>query len=642
MELLSSERGTGYCASDSPTGWDGPVGLGGGRGNHRERCGRPGPPVRSHSSQISFGLSPQNAPERRTRTESGNPYETSVLLGFGREAWSVKVHVEGRREKLGINNGAIEWIAKEKHTLELKFVLRLNHTGQVVGIEAGSQYQASTGELAVAARQIWNGENRTMVIEGLALWKPTGVIKAATFTIGPVAANVEFGAPAERKLGPVTISYTFAKSRALRLSDIVMSWIRCWIDRLAIAAGALIVCCVGLTCGRSHQDRDELPPARSTQARSAGPEQLVPAFPEEPPWQSADEVGEEIARLRTALPEYETARSVRDLLQNLALFRPELAASFLAEAASGEERATLLEMVERCWARSAPEDLFRWAKETLGGSEQIRACQEAVTAIAKSGDPVTAASLMEDMPYSDGRLYSLSDIARSWASTDLSGAYDWANGLGDDRERTWALSSLSDSLARDRPDFVRALIETEDNSGVREAMARALAGEQSESDSALDFVRSLPSELQAAASDEIAQRLSRRDPELALKYLEGADDAQMEIAGLRWAWTEILQRDPARAAASFAEFDSQEGVKEEMAPWLATMWYNVDSEGASRWVSELPQGEMRDRAIESLVSSLQLDDQELARAWANDISDETRRQAALQFLSYDRIVPRIE
>ncbi|HUF60900.1 MAG TPA: hypothetical protein VMN36_02390 [Verrucomicrobiales bacterium] len=346
--------------------------------------------------------------------------------------------------------------------------------------------------------------------------------------------------------------------------------------------------------------------------------------------------------MRDSLSEDTAAGAVRDLLCNLALFRPELAATFLSEIQAAEDRARLLSVVRMGWAGTAPEDLFRWAQGELVGDELLQTAQMALEALAEAGDPGRAAQLGEDLPFSESRLHTLGRIARSWARADVQGAYEWIDGLTDDTERTYVFGAIASALARHDPDLARTLLDSEESAGVRRALAEALAGEMSESDSALDFVRSLPSEFQGAASETIAQRLSQIDPERALNYLEGADDAEMEIAGLRWALTELIQRDPAEAAARLAEFDSQEGVKTEMAPWLATMWYRVDSEGASRWVSELPEGEMRDRAIESLVSRLQLDDEELARAWANDISDETRRQAVLESLSYDRVLPRIE
>ncbi len=410
---------------------------------------------------------------------------------------------------------------------------------------------------------------------------------------------------------------------------------------VGIPLGCLLGWILLAGCGREVQKPKESAVARPAESPPAGQAEPVQTFPQLPPWENREEVATEITRLKESLSEDEARLAIRDLLFNLAFFRPELAAPFLSEIQSGDDRERFLGMLVARWGEIDPEKLFRWGQDSLTGSEQMRVSRDALEALAKA-DPVAAATLVDELPFSEARLYAVTDIAHTWAVIDLSRAYEWVAGLTDDEEREWGLSTLSRALARERPDLARTLMESEESSGVREAMARALAGEQSESDSALDFVRSLPSELQAAASDEIAQRLSRRDPELALKYLEGADDAQMEIAGLRWAWTEILQRDPARAAASFSEFDSQEGVKEEMAPWLATMWYNVDSEGASRWVSELPDGEMRDLAIEGLVRALRFEDPDMADAWANDIADETRRQAVLQSLSYDRIVPRIE
>ncbi|HUF60899.1 MAG TPA: hypothetical protein VMN36_02385, partial [Verrucomicrobiales bacterium] len=145
------------------------------------------------------------------RDISQQPFELSVQLGAGRSEWKSTIQIDGRREKLTSQDGTLQWIAHEKKTLELNFAVKLNAQGEIVGGDAGSTYQATAGDLTVAARQSWDKDSLAISVQGSVFWKPQGVLEGAKFLLGPLQTEWAFGGGATKSLGPVTIAYTFAK-----------------------------------------------------------------------------------------------------------------------------------------------------------------------------------------------------------------------------------------------------------------------------------------------------------------------------------------------------------------------------------------------------------------------------------------------
>ncbi len=145
------------------------------------------------------------------RDMTSTPYQASVLLGAGRPEWKGEIDVEGRREQLSWADGALQWLPKETKILRIRFSVSLNAKGEIIGAERGSEYEGMTDDLTVGARQNWNGETNTMLVQGSAFWKPSGDLAGAEFSYGKLSGNLKFGGGAAKSVGPVTITYTFAK-----------------------------------------------------------------------------------------------------------------------------------------------------------------------------------------------------------------------------------------------------------------------------------------------------------------------------------------------------------------------------------------------------------------------------------------------
>ncbi len=353
----------------------------------------------------------------------------------------------------------------------------------------------------------------------------------------------------------------------------------------------------------------------------------------------AETAGLELDRFTLSLPEDEAHAAMADYLIKLAADQPELAAAFLSRISRVDERRRLLEAITEAWAKSAPEDLYRWAQENLAGAERLNAAEGAILALADSKAWDRAAEFLDDLPFSTERSGITERLAQLWAWSDPAAAFSWAFNMEDQSNRGRALTAMADWLAGKRPDLVAQVLHSENQAPrVKTDLIRALARVQAGGEIDLDLVSSLSEPLQQAFHSEIVATLRKTGVQQALDYAAGLENSAWRTEGRRLVLDEILQRNPAEAAAQFSAFEDSEAVQPALADWFVDRWYALDSEAASMWIGELPPGEVRDRAVLSLVENVSLTDLDAAAAWAGSIEDQDLQKAAAEWLS--RFQPR--
>lgn len=118
---------------------------------------------------------------------------------------------------------------------------------------------------------------------------------------------------------------------------------------------------------------------------------------------------------------------------------------------------------------------------------------------------------------------------------------------------------------------------------------------------------------------KVVSRWSRTDPVAAasrLSAIEGEGARQHAITGLATNWARLS---PTNA---IAWADGLDHVEQEMAyAQIARTWSGHDSFRSSEWIGKLPQGRLRDLAVEQLVGEVALFEGERSFEWAVTVSD---------------------
>ncbi len=219
-------------------------------------------------------------------------------------------------------------------------------------------------------------------------------------------------------------------------------------------------------------------------------------------------------------------------------------------------------------------------------------------------------------------------IAGEWARQDPDAAMAWAKTL-EGRERSDANSSIFRNLAVTDPTRAASLaagLETsEERAAANSEIARSWAGK--DWDSSQEWIKSLPLDEQAAAQSDAIRGLAQTDPMrasqevLSLQAGESRERAITEVA------ENMAMQDPKQAASWVMENGSQESQTEAIGDIMRS-WAATDQQAARSFIDQQPQGDLRDRATSSYVTTSNeapVDRLKLAET----ISDERTRERAV-------------
>lgn len=129
-----------------------------------------------------------------------------------------------------------------------------------------------------------------------------------------------------------------------------------------------------------------------------------------------------------------------------------------------------------------------------------------------------------------------------------------------------------------------------------------------------------------------ARELAQQSPQLALQFAEKLPEGN--------ARTNVRSQ----AINSWATYDTQgalawanqqpEDTQPNFYRTISSAWASSDSYANSVWVSNLPQGALRDSAITGMVGTLADSEPQSALAWAQTVAGESERRNAMQNLFY--------
>ncbi len=282
-----------------------------------------------------------------------------------------------------------------------------------------------------------------------------------------------------------------------------------------------------------------------------------------------------------------------------------------------------------------------------------------------SEDPEDAARHIEAMPNSKSRYDLMKMLAKEKAKRDPEAAMRWAQGLEDPTERQASITEAFNAMPfADSESQLTMMSEI----GLEMALPNPRAVTRTRRKNGSSGGYSHGSDLGTEYRQAVV-KLAKDDPEKALRMAAafppriGPDDFHPKDDLLHQAtkaWLHGDQRDtelislleqlpnnglsklngavqgaPAEALRWVSEQIDQGVISEAdtLIPRVAEEWLKTDSVEASRWISTLEDGSVKDRTIDQLVDHL-IDrgrpDYEAAMLWSQTVGDEGQRESQLR------------
>lgn len=251
-------------------------------------------------------------------------------------------------------------------------------------------------------------------------------------------------------------------------------------------------------------------------------------------------------------------------------------------------------------------------------------------------DPEESLRLVEQLAGDDSKPGLFKSVLQEWLKTDPESAFRTAlDSMPLGEQRTGILSSVINKTASRDFDETLALVERVEPDGTREQMrvTAALALLRSFPEKALEWAESFPpGKSRERIFSEITQYHAHDDPEgmveLALREgrWNGDSHTLLEPVLEKWGY-----RSP-KEAADWIVGHTDSAFAEKMAPTVVNNWmrHGNDTKGAKRWVADLPEGELRSRAMEKIAGVLAATDSEAATSWLETLPKGQGRDRAIR------------
>ena len=305
----------------------------------------------------------------------------------------------------------------------------------------------------------------------------------------------------------------------------------------------------------------------------------------------------------------------------------------------GELRSRLLPTVISIIAEQHPRNALILADE-LTGDDRRRALS-ALFAEWTSADPATAAAQARSLPASTDQNLALRQVIGKWADQDLAAAIAWVKRLpppGDPGPidiDIGPLEILLEKWTSQAPsDALRYLISLPEGTR-RIQMLSTAAGQWAEHNprDALGWAAGLAGESDRTVAIRgilagVAQTDAEAAANLALTLPSGTE--QQKGFGL------IIDQWSARAPDALINWATarfSDSSQQAALPAVVTAWAGADLPGLGDWLTALPAGGARDIGCAALARHLAPTRPDLARQWADTISDPGLRKRESQALA---------
>ncbi len=303
-----------------------------------------------------------------------------------------------------------------------------------------------------------------------------------------------------------------------------------------------------------------------------------------------------------------------------------------------DEKAIRIPLIFAMWAEKDPESALHAASFIDRGKNKDNAIA-VVLGVWTKRDPLSAAETYKKFErnlftrnYDDSRdqISGSQVVVRGLLKEEgFNTAFDWVKQLNNIADKKVALQKLFSNLTDESPNEAIEQLEKL-NPTERDYIVKRIAEQWSKSapSSAVEWVNGLDGETQKLVLPSLVSGLADEDPKLASEYLDFIEenrDQEIQKVLLGWADLDINE------AGDWFLQDIREDEQEAIVGGLVQKWVSQNSEQARGWLLDQSPGIVRDRGIESYVSSAVsgIERPEELIEWVNNVemSTESRYRA---------------
>jgi hypothetical protein len=246
--------------------------------------------------------------------------------------------------------------------------------------------------------------------------------------------------------------------------------------------------------------------------------------------------------------------------------------------------------------------------------------------------PAAASAWVEQLPVGQERQQSQDTVAVAWASQDLDAAVQWARQLPDEQESARLIALMVGEAGRSDP--IQGLnLACELAPGVaRDDLVLHSASQWAvdRPQEAIEWARGIDDpQLRQRVLSAAAISWAETDPEAAAKFaiqsIPASKPQEDAIVGIIQRWT---QTQPEAVAAWVTEFP-EGALKETAFEEMVKLWTDKTPDAAGDWLSSLSPGTFRDAGIAAYATKIAPESPEIAAQWARTITNVTRRDQEL-------------
>jgi hypothetical protein len=345
-------------------------------------------------------------------------------------------------------------------------------------------------------------------------------------------------------------------------------------------------------------------------------------------------VGENPARPRAEGPNFEVVTAVPEPSAALAALRQWLeqadGSPFLASAHEDKLR----QLVRALGAEDFPR---AWALKVKSHALQEK-FENILLARWAAADPQAALSAAQTVSERSTRRGLLDTAVCAWAGKEPAAAAAWVKSFYPEAEQASKLMLVFYACGTQQPHAARALWQQMPAGVARDEAAttfiESLAHQDLEAAIAcLDDIKS--SNIRRRAREDILLQRARTDPAATLAWaqeqprLQDRDEATLAvIAGLR-------EQNPSQAAEVLKSLSASAIENAEGAIGaVLTEWVAKDLAAATTWVMQLPEGTLREHALEELMPRWVAQDPHAAVTFAQTLADGAAQSKLLTLVAY--------
>lgn len=180
-------------------------------------------------------------------------------------------------------------------------------------------------------------------------------------------------------------------------------------------------------------------------------------------------------------------------------------------------------------------------------------------------------------PAGDARDTFLRQLLIAWAEKDAASALDWSDRIEDGAERRNARSTLCSAIAQTNP-----------------RLALELAVQHGAGEDANDGLL-----------ENLAMQWAERDPEAVMAWVRSQPIGELHDQLIARAAFILAKSDPHRAARQVAKEIPPGPMQDEAVISVLHQWMMKDPQAAASWAADFPEGDLRSRALNEIVSQRQ-------------------------------------